>query len=217
MSIVHSCLQSGGHSFVELRSDNGRIFCTKCGDFRGDTPGVGLICLWHGEVSTIPTGWQLCDGANDTPDLRDKFVVGGGGGYTPGSKGGSIHSKLTLENIPSHNHFKNVDKKEEVPIVEETIEVGSSSSRCVVIETITVPKAPYCKKSGCQEFPGCCEKGSFFDRSQRNGHGTMTPKPVIAYTRPKQYLKTGTAGALDPKPFDTHPPYYALAYIMRVK
>jgi hypothetical protein len=106
---------------------------------------VGLICLWDGQVSTIPPGWQLCDGINDvgTPDLRDKFVIGGGGGYAPGSKGGLIHSKLTLENIPFHNHFKNVDKKEELPIVEEIIEFGSSSSHCVVVETRKVPKDPY--------------------------------------------------------------------------
>jgi microcystin-dependent protein len=204
---------------VELRSDNGRIFCTKCGDFRGDTPDVGLICLWHGKVSTIPPGWQLCDGTNDTPDLRDKFVVGGGGGYTPGSKGGSIHSKLTLVNIPSHNHFKNVDKKSEIPIAEETIELGSSNNRCVVVETRTVAKEPYCKKSGCQEFPRCCGKdgGYMFEQYQRNGHGLVTPKSEIVYTRPTHYSETGAAGALDPKPFDTRPPYYALAYIMRVK
>jgi hypothetical protein len=35
MSFVHTCLHTG-HSFVELKSSNGRIFCTLCGEFRGD-------------------------------------------------------------------------------------------------------------------------------------------------------------------------------------
>jgi hypothetical protein len=216
MSIVHSCLQSGGHSFVELQSANGRIFCTKCGDFRGDTPYVGLICLWRGEVSTIPTRWQLCDGTNDTPDLRDKFIVGGGGGYTPGSKGGSINSKLTLENIPSHSHFKNINEEYEIPLAEVTIELGSSNSQCVVVETRTVAKVPYCKLSGCRDFPHCCEKGYNFDTYQRRGHGTVSATPQTVYTRPSKYLETAATGAPDPKPFDNRPPYYALAYIMRM-
>ena len=37
---------------------------------------IGCIILWSGTVSTIPSGWRLCDGTNGTPDLRDKFVIG---------------------------------------------------------------------------------------------------------------------------------------------
>lgn len=35
----------------------------------------GVIVQWHGTISTIPTGYHLCDGNNGTPDLRDKFIV----------------------------------------------------------------------------------------------------------------------------------------------
>lgn len=34
---------------------------------------VGTIILYAG---TIPPGWVLCDGANGTPDLRNRFVRG---------------------------------------------------------------------------------------------------------------------------------------------
>jgi hypothetical protein len=37
---------------------------------------IGLICLWYGSVATIPAGWALCNGSNNTPDLRNMFVVG---------------------------------------------------------------------------------------------------------------------------------------------
>ena len=31
--------------------------------------------MWSGTIATIPAGWQLCDGTNGTPDLRDRFIV----------------------------------------------------------------------------------------------------------------------------------------------
>lgn len=43
----------------------------------------GLICIWCGAIVDIPAGWQLCDGTNGTPDLRDKFIIGAGNTYSP--------------------------------------------------------------------------------------------------------------------------------------
>lgn len=37
---------------------------------------IGCIVMWGGSVGSIPSGWRLCDGTNNTPDLRDRFVVG---------------------------------------------------------------------------------------------------------------------------------------------
>ena len=37
---------------------------------------VGGIIMWSGTIATIPTSWQLCNGTNGTPDLRDQFVIG---------------------------------------------------------------------------------------------------------------------------------------------
>lgn len=48
---------------------------------------VGTISMWVGSVGDIPAGWHLCDGTNGTPDLRDRFVVGAGNKYNPGSTG----------------------------------------------------------------------------------------------------------------------------------
>ncbi len=36
----------------------------------------GTIVMWSGTIASIPLGWQLCDGTNGTPDLRDRFLVG---------------------------------------------------------------------------------------------------------------------------------------------
>ena len=99
--------------------------------------------------------------------------------------------------------------------MEEIIEPGSSNNRCIVVETRSVAKDPYCKLSGCRNFPGCCS-GYDANYYQQQGHGKVDPKPETVYTRRESYSETGAAGSLDPTPFDTCPPYYALAYIMRV-
>lgn len=49
---------------------------------------LGSIIIWSGSKSTIPSGWQICDGNNGTPDLRQRFVLGAGGGYAQGTTGG---------------------------------------------------------------------------------------------------------------------------------
>jgi len=39
---------------------------------------IGGIIMWSGTVAEANalTGWQLCDGTNGAPDLRNKFIVG---------------------------------------------------------------------------------------------------------------------------------------------
>lgn len=40
-----------------------------------------MIVIWSGAIVDIPAGWVLCDGNNDTPDLRGKVVIGAGGAW----------------------------------------------------------------------------------------------------------------------------------------
>lgn len=61
----------------------------------------GGITIWCGDETTIPHGWQLCDGTNGTPDLRDRFVRGG---EMPNEKGGSMGVLLTNATMPKHSH-----------------------------------------------------------------------------------------------------------------
>lgn len=65
---------------------------------------VGGIIIWSGSQSDIPTNWQLCDGTNGTPDLRNRFVVGAGNQYTVGGTGGEAKHTLTTSEMPSHGH-----------------------------------------------------------------------------------------------------------------
>ncbi len=65
---------------------------------------TGVIMLWSGSSASIPSGWALCNGANGTPDLRDRFVVGAGTTYAVGNTGGSASHTLTTAEMPSHKH-----------------------------------------------------------------------------------------------------------------
>jgi len=64
---------------------------------------IGTISIWKGTRFDIPRGWVLCDGRNDTPNLSDRFVL------SPGKRpahttGGMETVKLTVEEMPSHEH-----------------------------------------------------------------------------------------------------------------
>lgn len=61
---------------------------------------AGFIGLWAGSVASIPSGWALCNGANGTPDLRDRFVVGAGSTYAVGAIGG----QNAITSVPAHTH-----------------------------------------------------------------------------------------------------------------
>ena len=65
------------------------------------TNGVpsGGILMWSGSVVSIPSGFNLCDGTNGTPDLRNRFIVGAGSTYAPNALGGSNDAI-----VPSHSH-----------------------------------------------------------------------------------------------------------------
>jgi hypothetical protein len=60
---------------------------------------TGGIILWSGSIAAIPSGWALCNGSNGTPDLRNRFVVGAGSTFAVDATGGSADA-ITV----SHTH-----------------------------------------------------------------------------------------------------------------
>lgn len=90
----------------DLDAANKKYVDDKIASIAGGAP-TGCIVMWSGATSDIPDGWYLCDGANGTPDLRDRFVIGAGSTYAPGATGGNAQVTLTKEQLPEHTHTYN--------------------------------------------------------------------------------------------------------------
>lgn len=73
--------------------------------FTGKTDGVpsGTILMWSGAIVDIPAGFNICDGNNGTPDLRDNFVVGAGSGHIVGHTGGTLYHSHSGDTAHQHN------------------------------------------------------------------------------------------------------------------
>ena len=80
---------------------------------------VGTIVMWYGSIGGIPAGFQICDGTNGTPDMRDRFAVGAGSTFSVGATGGQfsvtsgpggghlpvvLGTSLTVDELPPHTH-----------------------------------------------------------------------------------------------------------------
>ena len=70
----------------------------------GTSIPTGLISLWSGSIGSIPSGWNLCDGSNGTPNLTDRFIVGAGSSYAVNGTGGASTASLVTANMPNHTH-----------------------------------------------------------------------------------------------------------------
>jgi len=76
----------------------------------------GIISMWSGAAAAIPSGWNLCDGTNSTPNLVGKFIKGGSTAGTTGGSSTHSHSHslsagshtLSTSEMPSHSHTQYV-------------------------------------------------------------------------------------------------------------
>ena len=69
---------------------------------------TGVITIWYCASAGIPIGWVLCDGSNDTPDLRSHFVMGASSdGEVNTTSGSNVHSHSSAPSLESgggHSH-----------------------------------------------------------------------------------------------------------------
>ncbi len=181
--------------------------------YGGFTP-VGGIIMWSGAISAIPENWKLCDGRYNTPDLRDRFVVGAGTSYSVGSTGGASTVVLTTQQIPAHNHGG------------DTLESGAHT------HFIAAPPDGSGVESGKQPINSITQVAAV----GTGGGGTGPSDPNYDENEQKRdyelekSISAATLGLSSLEPVHSHgiaiqggglphenkPPYYALAYIQRV-
>jgi hypothetical protein len=82
-----------------------------------DTEGIppGIICLWSGKASSIPSGWVLCNGETHgpltTPDLRSRFIIGADADMQEETYG----EATALEIIKGGEHFHFISAEDHRP------------------------------------------------------------------------------------------------------
>jgi hypothetical protein len=69
----------------------------------------GVIVMWSGYSSGIPSGWELCNsertvGDVNVPNLSGRFIMGAGSISDINKTGGSSTVTLTTNNLPNHTH-----------------------------------------------------------------------------------------------------------------
>lgn len=150
---------------------------------------VGAILLWSGSVASVPSGWALCDGTNGTPDLRDRFVVGAGSGYAVGATGGAGTVTLSTANLPAHTHT-----------FSGTTGGQSNDHTHGYLRPVYGPDT--------DRGVGNSSLWSI-DGQETGATGGTSANHTHAFSGTTSSVGSGTA-------VENRPPYYALAYIMKV-
>lgn len=162
----------------------------------GTTIPLGVITLWYGSIGSVPTGWYLCDGANGTPDLRDKFIVAAGSTYAVGATGGSANSVVV-----SHDHTYST-----------TTGSGGSASG-TILARIGSDFGAFQSDSGTGVFAA---SGSSLPNRMQGAAGTGSNSSVTMTIPTHTHTVSGTTTTAGVSGTNANlPPYYALAYIMK--
>lgn len=162
---------------------------------------VGSIVMWTG--TEPPSGWVLCDGTVvagvTTPDLRGRFILGSGAGagLTPravGEMGGAETHALTQLEMPSHRHSVTSSAT-----VNEMAE-GTHGYRAAVASRF----ATHTTSTDDGSQANAQQQG--FDTASGGAHRHRVEIPSFA-----------SASSGSGRPHNNMPPFYALAFIMRVQ
>lgn len=160
----------------------------------GSVPTGGII-MWSGSESAVPAGWALCNGqtvnGRPTPDLRGKFVIGSSGSYPVNAQGGNSTATLTQTHLPTHAHSAS----------------GSVSSDGAHTH-------PFRSFTAAFKYSGDATEGS----TKNVGRGDFIDSDAVRSggSHSHSFSVTTTSTGLG-QAFSIMPPYYALAFIMRVQ
>lgn len=162
---------------------------------------VGIIVMWSGSPTSLPSGWVLCNGQTQnniqTPDLRGRFILGldpGGekafsppNGGTMGAVGGEKDVFLNAAQIPPHSHlYKDT-------MFSEELDLTISSNQ------------------GAQWAGWLDNKDILHSGRGRNSSTDTKGTIVYSYSKNRNTSNSGIGAS-----HNNLPPYYVIAYIMYV-
>ena len=180
-----------------------------------DNMPIGSIIMWSGSIEPksefvpngVPVGWKVCNGQSPTPDLRGRFILGvseGAGGTTimpdgltkriMGDKSEPLETTYLIpNNLPQHTHkgmeqtVKSIDARFSDNRLGGNTPAAWDPAGVAIILT------------ECSD----CGEGI-----------TMTSNSKVVYKAKKEANDTKIHSAGNP--FSIMPPFYVLAFIMKV-
>lgn len=175
---------------------------------------TGGIIMWSGSIASIPSGWNLCDGTNGTPDLRNRFVVGAGSTYSVGGTGGATTDSITTSSNGAHTHTGDTGSttltESQIPSHTHTGTTSTAGNHTHSYTQVQTVGAAYTAGGGAwgNAFTGSTGAAGAHNHTfttDATGGGTGH-----THTISSDGAHTHTATV------NTVPPYYALAYIMKL-
>lgn len=177
----------------------------------------GIITMWSGATNAVPSGWALCDGKNGTPNLKNRFIVGAGQSYAVGNVGGSITqtpsvrtnaastginvagTAITKDQMPLHTHSGSVGSDASVA-TQRSVQEMQDGEWLSAGHFYATPWSPTTARKPLKEFS-----------ASLSINGTGGNQPHSHGVTDNGHAHTATASAID-----IRPPYYALAFIMKL-
>ena len=186
---------------------------------------TGMIIMFRG--STAPPGWALCDGQGGRPDLRDKFIIGLGNSYSLADQGGSSSILLGTANLPAHTHQLGGSVGNTNLGNHNHSFSGSASTNNNGAHVHSLQVA-----NGSDDNDADDRRLKTINQSQQvtfsgavNGNGAHSHSVTISGTTGNKNLgnhnhslpaTTGNQGGTMGQSFNNLPPYYALAFIIKL-
>ena len=166
---------------------------------------AGVITMWSGSVATIPTGWALCNGSNGTPNLLNRFIVAAGDTYAPGATGGSLTSAAS----GSHTHTEAAAGSHS--------HTGVTGSTVLTTDQIPAHTHTYSAAGGAALELGTGVSGtSGYDSLTSTASGSTGGGLGHTHTISADGTHTHTINSVGDHAHTVTPPYYALAFIMKL-
>lgn len=177
----------------------------------------GIITMWSGATNAVPSGWALCDGNNGTPNLKDRFIVGAGQSYGVGNTGGNwtqtpsvwtnaagtgiqvAGTAINTSQMPWHTHSGSVGSDASIQ-VQDSIQSSGTGEWLADDSFGSLGWSPYPIRKPLKEFSASLSIS-----------GTGGNQPHYHGVTDNGHAHTAAASAID-----VRPPYYALAFIMKL-
>jgi microcystin-dependent protein len=163
---------------------------------------VGAIMMWSGNPSSLPVGWALCDGQLGRPDLRGRFVVGYDNAdvdYNATQKVGPVYTDADGSSTGT-----NTQDAKQVRLT------GAQSGTSAHTHTVNDPghthSFNYERPPNSDDLAGG-KKSSVTHNQGANGTTNSSTTGITINPSSPQNATT---------PIENRPPYYVLAYIIKI-